>query len=221
MVLTSEITIPVLLFLLILLVLLCILHLMNRLALWRVHQQEVIVEADLHQVLEYFCMEEGVHAPRIVPSNAFWYRPISNTIGVKNLDSRNVADSLAFAHELFHFQDRRRVLNIQVAVSLYTYLVSTGLKLFALVGIWLGTPYSGFRLLLLVDVFMLILYMILTFIIERHASKKAVSFLDRHQLLPNKNIAIHLSNRALFSYLLQFLIYAIISFMLFMMLRSF
>ncbi len=221
MALTSEITIPVLLFLLILLALLCILYLMNRLALWRAHQQEVIVEADLHQVLEYFCMEEGVHAPRIVPSNAFWYRPISNTIGVKNLDSRNVVDLLAFAHELFHFQDRRRVLNIQVAVSLYTYLVSTGLKLFALVGIWLGTPYSGFRLLLLVDVFMLILCMILTFIIERYASKKAVSFLDRHQLLPNKNIAIHLSNRALFSYLLQFLIYAIISFMLFMMLRSF
>ena len=119
MALTSEITIPVLLFLLILLALLCILYLMNRLALWRAHQQEVIVEADLHQVLEYFCMEEGVHAPRIVPSNAFWYRPISNTIGVKNLDSRNVVDSLAFAHELLHFQDSRRVLKKQVAVSLY------------------------------------------------------------------------------------------------------
>ena len=138
----NEKAISMVVMLLILLVITSILSMTNKFILRKYTHKKIRIRNDLHKIFQQFCEREEVDEPKIVESNSFWYRPITHTVGVKNLESSFLLDAFAFVHELYHSKDRNRLLKIQSIVSIYTYLTSVLLKIIALYSIWFGKDIS-------------------------------------------------------------------------------
>lgn len=190
----------------------------NKNCLNRYSRKKIRISNDLDIIFQQFCETEGLDKPLIVYSDSFWFRPLTNTIGVKNLKTNALVDALAFLHELYHFKDRNRVLKVQTVVSVYTYLLSTLLKVVTLYSIWFGTSYPVLRLLVTIDMIMLLVCLIFTLIIESYASNGAISFLKNNNYIDQTNLVRRISFHALLSYFFQFIIYLILSMLLFYML---
>ncbi len=190
----------------------------NKNCLNRYSRKKIRISNDLDIIFQQFCETEGLDKPLIVYSDSFWFRPLTNTIGVKNLKTNALVDALAFLHELYHFKDRNRVLKVQTVVSVYTYLLSTLLKVVTLYSIWFGTSYPVLRLLVTIDMIMLLVCLIFTLIIESYASNEAISFLKNNNYIDQTNLVGRISFHALLSYFFQFIIYLILSMLLFHML---
>ncbi|WP_227986753.1 hypothetical protein, partial [Streptococcus ruminantium] len=160
----------------------------NKNCLNRYSRKKIRISNDLDIIFQQFCETEGLDKPLIVYSDSFWFRPLTNTIGVKNLKTNALVDALAFLHELYHFKDRNRVLKVQTVVSVYTYLLSTLLKVVTLYSIWFGTSYPILRLLVTIDMIMLLVCLIFTLIIESYASNGAISFLKNNNYIDQTNL---------------------------------
>lgn len=213
----SEMNIPMLSLLLLLFVIVGLLYLLNKWMIVRYKNQKITIGHDLNIVFQVFGERENADEVQLVISKTFWYRPLTNTIGVTNLKSKMLLDALAFLHDLYHHKDRNRVIKIQTLVSLYTYVVSSILKFIALFYIWSGKTSIILSNILILDMLMLFVCLLLTLVIESYASREAVLFLEKNQYVKNNQFIKRVSNRALFSYFFQFVLYIIISALLFYM----
>jgi len=196
----NEKAISMVVMLLILLVITSILSMTNKFILRKYTHKKIRIRND---------------EPKIVESNSFWYRPITHTVGVKNLESSFLLDAFAFVHELYHSKDRNRLLKIQSIVSIYTYLTSVLLKIIALYSIWFGKNISFLKPMLVIDVIILLACLFLTLLIESYASKEAVSFLKENKYLQENQLVESIAFYAKLSYCYQFITYILLSLILF------
>ena len=195
-----------------------LLSVFNKIILGKYNKKYIEAKYDLNTILQQFCKVERVGSPLIVSSKLFWYRPISNTIGVKNLNSNNLADVLAFSHELYHYKDRNRVVKIQGIVSFYTYLLSPFLKFVSLYSIWFDKVYSFLRPLLMIDVGILLICLIFSLLIESYATRNAVLFLETIGCIKSNKVVRGITSHALLTYFFQFAIYIVLSFIVYYLL---
>lgn len=213
--LQSEKEISMVVILLIAFTILSILSVTNKIILNRHIRKELRISDDLHTIFQQFCEREVVDPPKIVESKAYWYRPIAHTVGVKNLESDHLVDAFAFLHELYHSKDRNRLLKLQSFTSLYFNLISVSLKLLATYSL-LFQKYTPFlKWLLLIDSAMLLVCIPITLSIETYASKGALSFLEEKQYIEQNRLVKCLSLQAILSHVFQFIIYSILSMILF------
>lgn len=211
----NEKAISMVVMLLILLVITSILSMTNKFILRKYTHKKIRIRNDLHKIFQQFCEREEVDEPKIVESNSFWYRPITHTVGVKNLESSFLLDAFAFVHELYHSKDRNRLLKIQSIVSIYTYLTSVLLKIIALYSIWFGKNISFLKPMLVIDVIILLACLFLTLLIESYASKEAISFLKENKYLQENQLVESIAFYAKLSYCYQFITYILLSLILF------
>lgn len=209
----NEKAISMVVILIIMLVIVSILNMTYNIS--RYTHKKIRIRNDLHKIFQEFCEMEDVEVPKIVESKSFWYRSMSHTIGVKNLESSYLIDAFAFLHELYHSKDRKRLLKIQSFVSIYSYLISVLLKLLALYSMWFEKYISFLKPILMIDVVILLICMILTVFVESYASKGALAFLEKNKYIEKNRIVKFISFLAILSYIFQSIIFVILSMMLF------
>lgn len=195
-----------------------LLSVFNKILLCKYTKKNIETKYKLSTILQQFCKVEGLGSPLIVPSRLFWYRPISNTIGVSNLNSNNLVDVLAFSHELYHYKDRNRVVRIQGIVSIYTYLLSPILKFVSLYSIWFNKVYLFLRPLLMIDVGFLFVCLVLSILIEFYATRNAVLFLEAIQCIKRDKVVKRITSYSLLTYFFQFAIYIVLSYIVYYLL---
>ncbi|CYV31132.1 Uncharacterised protein [Streptococcus suis] len=211
----SEKEILMVVILLILFFIISILSVTNKIILNRHIRKELRIRDGLHTIFLQFCEIEAVDTPKIIASKTFWYRPMSHTIGVKNIESNYLVDAFAFLHELYHSKDRNRLLKLQSFTSLYFNLISVFLKLLASYSLLFQKYIPFLKSLLLIDSVMLLVCIPITLSIETYASKGALSFLEEKQYIEQNRLVKCLSLQAILSHVFQFIIYSILSMILF------
>ena len=216
---SRENAIKVIIILLVILMVITLLTIVNKRILYKYISKESIISNDLHVVFKQFCIQENSEIPLIVYSKSFWYRPLTNTLGVKNLNSNYLVDAFAFLHELYHLKDRKRLLRIQPVVSIYSYVVSSLMKLLALYSIWFEKNVSFLESSLLIDIGLLLICFFLTVLVETYASKGALYFLEENQYIEETEFVESISFHSTMTYCFQYAAYITLSIILFFLLQ--